>query len=189
MSDSVCSFPECGRPIHRRDICRSHYKQRLKGVDLHPIGRPGRKSEFETTEEAFWAKVSIGSQCWEWTGAKDVQGYGVLKYKGTRTLAHRYSAQLQAKRDITGEIVDHLCHNTSCVNPDHLRLTDHSGNMQNLRGAQANSKSGIRGVNYDAFNRRWRASVKYGNRQIVKVFTDPKEAGEWAAKIRAKHHK
>ena len=36
-----CSFPDCNRPVHARDLCQAHYKQKwLKGQELRPVGGP-----------------------------------------------------------------------------------------------------------------------------------------------------
>lgn len=65
--------------------------------------------------------------CWFWTGAKDNDGYGVIKVRfGTNNRrnqrAHRVAFEL-FKEDIPmGLVIDHQCRNKSCVNPNHLRL-------------------------------------------------------------------
>ena len=36
-----CSYPDCGRPRWRRDLCASHYQMQRRGEPLRPIGRRG----------------------------------------------------------------------------------------------------------------------------------------------------
>jgi hypothetical protein len=66
------------------------------------------------------------SGCWLWCGPVNRQGYGFMKVGATNKKAHRIAWELfhgplppwaGQKR---GVVVRHMCHNTSCVNPDHL---------------------------------------------------------------------
>lgn len=58
--------------------------------------------------------------CWEWQGYKDANGYGWLHDQRTSVGAHRYAYALFVGTLPEGYTVDHKCHNTSCVNPNHL---------------------------------------------------------------------
>lgn len=58
--------------------------------------------------------------CWIWQKALDKNGYGTQTVKKRVTRAHRNYYQ-KAKGEIPeGFEVDHLCHITACINPDHL---------------------------------------------------------------------
>ena len=69
----------------------------------------------------FYNKINrLDSGCWEWTGTKVKGGYGVT-YANRRTcLAHRVIYEILVGPIPAGLTLDHLCRNTSCVNPDHL---------------------------------------------------------------------
>lgn len=70
----------------------------------------------------FWGKVKkVESGCWEWQGGKG-QGYGqaVSHDYPYRKMAHRYSYELLVGPIPEGLVIDHLCRNRSCVNPEHL---------------------------------------------------------------------
>jgi hypothetical protein len=64
------------------------------------------------------------SGCWLWIGAVNKHGYGKFgDWVDGRTQshwAHRLSYELHIGAIPDGHVLDHLCRNTSCVNPDHL---------------------------------------------------------------------
>lgn len=76
------------------------------------------------------------SGCWIWKRAlkgKEVArggGYGCLRLKGKLLGAHRFSYEKAKGKIPPGMHVMHLCHNTKCVNPDHLTL---GTNLENQR--------------------------------------------------------
>lgn len=72
------------------------------------------------------------SGCWEWLGAKDNNGYGVIRIMGERRFAHRISHEIHKGLIPDGFHIDHLCRNTSCANPDHLEAVTPKENV--LRG-------------------------------------------------------
>lgn len=79
----------------------------------------------------FWSKVDPSGDCWEWTGTIDDKGYGLFKVNGNNVYAHR-DAYTQLVCDVDGLVLDHLCRNTLCVNPDHLEPVSQQTNV--LRG-------------------------------------------------------
>ena len=127
----------------------------------------------------FWSRVDKTGDCWEWTGHCDREGYG----RFDATYAHRVSYEIHYG-PIRGLQVDHCCHNRSCVNPNHLRAATNKQNQENRRGANRNSKSGVRGVSWMARLSKWRADVKHNGRSMtVGYFGTIEEA---AAAVEAK---
>lgn len=59
------------------------------------------------------------SNCWEWQGAIDKDGYGFYTLNKLMS-AHRASYIMFVGKISKGKQIDHLCRNRSCVNPDHL---------------------------------------------------------------------
>lgn len=70
--------------------------------------------------------------CWEWTGAKWARGYGKFTLPGSqkRIAAHRWGYEHFISPIAEGFELDHLCRNTSCVNPEHLEPVTHKVNVQ-----------------------------------------------------------
>src|SRR3990167_11482908 len=79
-------------------------------------------SGLKTKEERFYVGAEIGkdTMCWNWIGTKDSSGYGRFRFFYKTILAHRFSYELFVGEIPTGLVIDHLCRNTSCVNPAHL---------------------------------------------------------------------
>ena len=83
--------------------------------------------------DRFWAKVDTSGDCWEWTGSKHGQGYGLIISPSRRVIrAHRFSAMLHFGMFDRRVWVMHTCDNPSCVRPEHLRLGDAKQNAQDM---------------------------------------------------------
>lgn len=110
-----------------------------------------------TLPDRFWAKVDKGGPdgCWLWTAARSGAGYGVFKINGRAAYAHRLAFEDGGRPLVAGEKVDHRCYVPACVNPAHLQAKTHRENLENRRGPNAGSSSGVRGVTRTGG--RWRA--------------------------------
>lgn len=85
--------------------------------------------------EYFFKMISSTSNpnnCWEWTGKKDQDGYGIFYYKRS-IKAHRYSIELYDRKIPEGFLACHKCNNPSCVNPDHIYIGTHQQNMDDKK--------------------------------------------------------
>lgn len=114
-----------------------------------------------TLAERFWPKVEKTEGCWNWTGATNGKvGYGRIG-AGTKPyswlLAHRASYEMSNGPIPEGLVIDHICHNRKCVNPDHLRAITQKQNMANRKGPNVGSRSGHRGVIWHAKAKKWQA--------------------------------
>lgn len=87
------------------------------------IGHHGRKSPVDYL-------VDSETGCWEWQGATQRNGYGVLRRKGKNFRAHRYYYQLERGPVPAGMDLDHLCRNRACCNPAHMEVVTRAENLR-----------------------------------------------------------
>lgn len=136
-----CSVEGCSRDSLARELCVMHYSRwRTHGdpsVTLIKLT--------QNAEESFRLRTQWQGKCLVWTGAKS-QGYGSLVDNGQRIRAHRYAWKRVNGPIPDGMLVDHICHNPSCVNIEHLRLATPSQNAANRKGPDMGSSSGARNV-------------------------------------------
>ncbi len=77
--------------------------------------------------ERFTVYIKNKTSCWIWTGAKIGRNmeYGQFaKIRGTKktTLAHRRIYELFYRKKLPKKLtIDHVCKNTICVNPLHMK--------------------------------------------------------------------
>jgi hypothetical protein len=69
--------------------------------------------------------------CWVWTGHRNAAGYGRVAAGDSRKIlyAHRVAWEMWYGPIPDGLTIDHLCRNTSCVNPAHLEAVAHRVNV------------------------------------------------------------
>lgn len=183
-----CTVEECGRKVSRREYCDQHYRRFRK------YGDPtyGYVQRCSSPEEAIQTYIEQVGDCIEWTGYRDPNGYGHIMAmrpetgKETSWLTHRYAWTLANGPIPGGMEIDHECHNHACLNLAHLRLATRKQNAENRRGAQSDSRSGVRGVKWDPRGHVWVAHVThYGRTHYVGRFTSIEQAD---AAVRAKRN-
>jgi len=116
-------------------------------------------------EDRFWPKVDKSGECWEWTARKIKGGYGRFTLAtNLQVLAHRFAFETAHGPIEPGMTIDHMCHNTGCVKPDHLRMVTNKQNCENKTGPMRNNTSGFLGVTWDSSSKRWRAQVRHNKK-------------------------
>lgn len=88
---------------------------------------------------------------------------------------------------IPGTIIDHIDHDPTNNTISNLRIVTHTENMQNRKGPNKNSKTGIRGVCWDNRAKCWHVQVRVeGKRVYSSHFAKLEDAKNAAKNIRKK---
>lgn len=102
------------------------------------------------------------SPCHEWTGATDSDGYGLVRWQGQQVGVHRLIWEMDRAVIPADHVIDHLCRNRKCANPDHLRCVPTRINSTENRIHDSSTRTQCpEGHPYDAENtlvtkRGWR---------------------------------
>ena len=166
----VCEIEGCTRKHEARGYCNPHYQQ------FSRTGSPIKNTP-KPLQDRFWEKVDKSGTCWLWTSNCNPAGYGSFLIAGKNRVAHRVAYELLVGPIPEGMFLDHICHTTKCVRPDHLRPATPKQNGENRRGAQSNSVTGVRGVTPTRNGKKWRATVlHYKKQHYLGVFESIAEA-------------
>lgn len=125
----ICSVEGCGKRLHARGRCDTHYRKLLDeaGALRISIRRAGLALAF-----AEKAVVSETDRCLVWPFPVNRDGYGFFRTAGEYRYAHRYVC-IVAHGPANGKSALHRCGNPSCVNPKHLYWGDHRDNAEDSR--------------------------------------------------------
>lgn len=115
---------------YRFGVSEISVKRFCKGLGRTKSWRRGRSAP-SSDPATFWSRVHKNADgCWEWTGAINDRGYGVVWWEGRSVGAHRAAWELAHGKIPRGLELDHTCRNRSCVRPEHLEPVTHPENMK-----------------------------------------------------------
>lgn len=83
-------------------------------------------------QQNLFKKIEVTGFCWNWAGPLNPRGYGQFRVGVQMLRAHRVLYSWLVGPIAEGLVLDHLCENQACVNPDHLKPTTQKFNV--LRG-------------------------------------------------------
>lgn len=176
---TTCSLENCAKPIRGLKYCNAHYLRFKRTGD--PLG-----SLRASVADRFWSKVDKANGCWQWTAGLSNVGYGAFWDGEKMNKAHRLSYELSVGPIGEGKLIDHMCHNRTCVNPEHLRQVTSKQNIENHKGAaNVQSKSGVRGVVWVKDCNKWGVYVSHnGKSRYYGVYESIADAEAVAIKTR-----
>lgn len=100
-----------------------------------PNGTPGGRGKPRVDPKIRVERNSVidpDTGCWNWTGTRHREGYGQSTKPGSakkQMLAHRLSYEAHVGPIADGMVIDHLCENRLCVNPDHMEVVMNGTNV------------------------------------------------------------
>ena len=74
-------------------------------------------------------KIDDSTGCWRWQGAKNEQGYGIIRMENKNRYVHRIAYDLYKGTVGGDEVIMHQCNTTDCCNPAHLVAGSQKENM------------------------------------------------------------
>jgi hypothetical protein len=100
-----------------------------------------KETNLDELRDRLLRRIVINNNgCWEWQGAINNHGYGVIKVTNLsgngeiRTFyVHRMSYLCHKGNLCSDKLVCHKCDNPICINPDHLFLGTNKDNMDDMQ--------------------------------------------------------
>lgn len=117
----VCTIDGCGRDTRKggKGLCSMHRCRVRRTGQAGPSG-VRRDPNRDTAFRVYPRLVVTAAGCWEWTGARNGKGYGVLGIGQSLVLVHRWVYEDLVGPIPPGLVLDHHCLATSCANPEHV---------------------------------------------------------------------
>ncbi len=122
-----------------------------------PCGCDGRTVCLVHWAHRFWNKADrrSNSECWVWTAARNVAGYGQCGVAGMRMSAHRVAWILAGNSLSPEDCILHSCDNPPCVNPAHMRIGTHLENAKDRESRGRGIRRPRRGASATAARLTW----------------------------------
>ena len=128
--DHLCHNRKCCNPEHLRLVSRSeNLSNRNMKKSGYSIGK--RLGNNADILDKLYIKINIDEQtkCWNYNRIPDKDGYGWFSFDYITYRIHRFSYLLFQGEIPKNHVIDHLCGNRLCCNPEHLEAVNHKENM------------------------------------------------------------
>lgn len=106
--------------------------------------------------------------CWEWIGRLSPSGYGLFTLCGYVIHSHRISYEFHKSKIPKKAVIDHLCRNRKCINPDHLEAVTQKENIHRGLGVAAQNILKTHCVRGHEYTKENTTILKHGYRECKK---------------------
>lgn len=114
-------------------------------------------------------RVCDKTGCWNWVAARNRDGYGNFCYHSTQVSSHIFIMKFTGRYE-EGLLVDHVCRNRACCNPDHLRMVTARTNVVENNSSPAYLNANKTFCNYghpfNGENTGWSTSISGNPRRV-----------------------
>lgn len=132
-----CKIDNCTERARTRGWCKRHYQAWNRTGD--PLGSYTYTKRGAPLEERLNTRIARTDHCWFWLGHVNRDGYGTIDVDGRNQLAHRVSYETYVGPIPDGLVIDHVCRNRACVNPDPKHLEPVT-QLENVRRGNATKR-------------------------------------------------
>lgn len=149
-----CCITGCERFARALGMCGPHYRRARDGRSLTTPIREVIRHLSDADRLRAKTKLEPIKGCWEWQASRTPLGYGQMRFRGTRELAHRASwiifrGEIPSDGSHYGTLgVLHDCDNPCCVNPEHLFLGTQQSNAEDSVSKGRWGKRGCKGESH-----------------------------------------